>query len=124
MEPFHAFAKEYKVPIDILEDKEFTGNVEIHRHEADLFGCIEGEVTFVVGGTAVDPRIHEKNGVKNDLELRSTEIKGGEEYVLHIGDWLWIPAGQPHQHKTQSMARLWVIKIPTTAIVPLEHYNV
>ena len=122
LEPFHAFIKENKIPIDILEDKAFSGGVEIHRHEADLWGCIEGEVTFVVGGKAKDPKVRNKNGVINDLELRATEIEGGTEHVLHAGDWLWIPAGQPHLHKTEKMARLWVIKIPVLEPVPLSFF--
>ena len=123
LEPFHAYAKEHKLPIDILEDSKFTGNVEIHRDEADLWGCIEGEVTFIVGGKAKDAKVREKNGVIDDLEIRATEIVGGTEHILHAGDWLLIPAGQPHQHKTESMARLWIIKIPALTPVPLEKFE-
>ncbi len=120
LEPFAAFAKEFNLPISILEDSQITGNVEVHRHESDLWLCLEGEVTFVCDGRMKDPKVREKNGIVNDLEIRATEIIGGKEYILHAGDWLLIPAGQPHQHKTETTARLAVIKIPAKTIVPLE----
>ncbi len=120
LEPFHALTKANKLPIDMLEDTEVVGNVEIHRHEGDLWFCLEGEATFICDGKAKDPKIREKDGVKNDLEIRATEIVDGKEYVLKAGDWLWIPPGQPHIHKADATARLVVIKVPTTEPAPLE----
>ena len=33
--------------------------------------------------------------------------------ILKQGDWLWIPAGEPHQHSATGTARLVIIKIPS-----------
>jgi uncharacterized RmlC-like cupin family protein len=48
----------------------------------------------------------------DDREWKAKEIKGGTEVVMKPGDWLWIPAGEPHQHKTSTKARLVIIKVP------------
>jgi|SRR5580704_2207029 mannose-6-phosphate isomerase-like protein (cupin superfamily) len=121
LEPFNTLTKNSNLPVNILEDKEFTGGVEIHRHEGDLWLCLEGEVTFICDGRAKDPKVKtNKDGMVNDLEIRATEIIGGKEYVLHAGDWLWIPPGQPHIHKTTTHARLIIIKIPATKVASLE----
>ena len=31
--------------------------------------------------------------------------------ILKTGDWLYIPAGEPHQHISESACRLFIIKI-------------
>jgi mannose-6-phosphate isomerase-like protein (cupin superfamily) len=114
LEPFKTFAKENNLPFSILEDSQITDNeAEIHKLEADLWFCMEGEVTFVVGGEMVEPwsKIN-ADGTTNDNEIKSKQIKDGEVHVLKPGDWLWIPAGVPHQHNTESTARLVIIKIP------------
>jgi len=53
-----------------------------------------------------------KDGSENPDEVRSKTISGGTTYVLKPGDWLWIPAGVPHQHSAQGTARLVIVKIP------------
>lgn len=107
LEPLKSFAVATGFPVKILEDREVVNEAEVHENDGDLWQCLEGEVTFVCGGELVDKEI-----VKNG-EWKAREINGGTEIVLKPGDWLWIPAGEPHQHKTSSVARLVIIKIPT-----------
>ena len=86
LEPLMAIAKAGGVPLNILEDHQITNNeAEVHTEEADLWLCLEGEITFICDDTDV---------------------------LLKPGDWLWIPTGVPHQHNTSGTARLVIIKIP------------
>lgn len=96
-------------PAKILEDYEITNEAEVHEHEEDLWYCVEGEATFITRGKLVSSRQSEKD----PREWKGSGIEGGEEIVLHVGDWLWIPAGEPHQHRSSSLARLVIIKIPS-----------
>lgn len=108
LEPFKTFAKEHSLPLNILEDKEVVNEGEIHDYEDDLWQCLEGSVTFVCGGVLESKKAHPtKKG-----EWSGTGIGGGKEYTLGSGDWLWIPAGEPHIHRTDTTARLIIIKIP------------
>ena len=114
LEPFIAFAKAKNLPFNILEDHRVTtNNAEVHLDEADLWLCLEGEVTFVCDGELVEPCFSKKaDGTPNERELKSKAINGGTTHVLKSGDWLWIPAGVPHQHSAADIARLIIIKIP------------
>lgn len=121
LEPLKAMAAELKLPLNILEDKEVSNEAEVHRHEGDLWQCLEGEVTFVYGGEMVAPWAKKlPDGGTDDREIKANEIRDGTEVVLRPGDWLWIPAGQPHLHRAAETARLAIIKIPAKEIVPLE----
>ena len=125
-EPFKSQAAKAGAPIVILVDKDIpkgANKVETHRHEADIFMAIDGETYFEVGGEVVAPWARQAaDGSVNDLEIRAKEIKGGTVYKLTAGDILYIPPGQPHVHwnTTGGASRLWVIKIPTREIVPIE----
>ncbi len=106
----------------ILEDCAVDNKCEVHRHEADLWTCLQGEVEFEVGGELIEPFVRKHaDGSKDGMEVRSNpgNIRGGTKYTLRPGDILFIPAGVPHAHRTQSTARLYVTKIPQTE-VPLE----
>lgn len=121
LEPLKSRAIAEKIPFNILEDKEVSNEAEVHRHEGDLWHCLEGEVAFVYGGRMVNPWAKKlPDGRVDDLEIKAKEISGGTEIVLKSGDWLWIPAGQPHSHRADGTARLAIIKIPAKEIVPLE----
>lgn len=108
-------------PVGILEDSEVSNEAEVHRHEADLWICLGGEVEFIVGGgEMVDPWAKElPGGGTDDREIKAKEIKGGTSYNMKEGDMLHIPAGQPHLHKTEGTARLYIVKIPALEEVPL-----
>ena len=114
VEPFLAFAKTHNLPFQILEDTNVSdNNVEIHHKEDDLWQCLEGEAIFLCDGKMGDTWLSKhKDGTENSDEVRSKTIVGGVTYVLKPGDWLWIPAGVPHQHSAQGTARLVIVKIP------------
>ena len=67
--------------------------VEIHTKETDVFYVIDGEATFVTGGTV--------QGLTSDnpLQPRGKSIEGGETYHLAKGDVIAVPAGTPHWFK-------------------------
>lgn len=113
LEPLKSFAKEHRVPMNIHEDKEVVNDAEVHMHEADLWLCLEGDVTFTCGGEMVDPWFKKNaDGSEEKREIKAKEIKNGDTFDLKPGEWLWIPAGVPHKHVTKTMARLVIIKIP------------
>ncbi|MSU75696.1 MAG: hypothetical protein EXS55_04250 [Candidatus Magasanikbacteria bacterium] len=102
------------VPFTILEDVAYTErHAELHRTEADVFYCLEGEATFVYGGALVGGHERkEEGGATNPNEWRGTDIENGVTVTVGAGDWVWIPAGQPHYHFSGTKARLLVIKVP------------
>ncbi|MDO8435596.1 MAG: cupin domain-containing protein [bacterium] len=124
-EPLKSLAKDHGVPATILVDKNVPKGVneaEVHRHEADLWICIDGEVHFIVGGEMVEPWAKKNpDGSINDKEIKAKEIRNGTEHTLRTGDVLYIPEGNPHVHFTEgtAAARLWIIKIPARSEVPL-----
>lgn len=114
LEPLKSLAAANKMPLNILEDREILNNdAEIHQHEGDLWLCLEGEVKFIYGGEMVDPWFKKNaDGSEDQREVKAKEIRGGTGSTLKPGDWLWVPAGQPHQHQCAGTARLAIIKIP------------
>ena len=112
LEPMKSITAEHGIPMNILEDHAIANKAEIHKNKNDLWLCLEGEVIFTCGGELVDPHVKEKNGVRNENELLADSIRGGMEIILKPGDFLWIPAGEAHQHRCEGTARLVIIKIP------------
>lgn len=113
LEPFLSYAKERSLPFNILEDVQVTNDAEIHVKDDDLWLCLEGEVTFICGGTLGETWFSKRaDGNENQNEIKSKTLQGGTTYTLKPGDWLWIPAGEPHQHSARDTARLMIIKIP------------
>ena len=113
LEPLKSYAKEHKLPLNVLEDTDFSGEIEIHNNMADFWFCLQGEVTFTLGGEPVNPKIKmNKDGTENPNEIRAQSVAGGKETTLKTGDWLWIPPGVPHAHRAEGTTRLVIIKIP------------
>jgi mannose-6-phosphate isomerase-like protein (cupin superfamily) len=69
------------------------GKVELHVRETDVFHVLEGEATFVTGGTMVGSK---ETGPGQQL---GTDIQGGQVHHLTKGDVIVIPAGTPHWFK-------------------------
>jgi quercetin dioxygenase-like cupin family protein len=69
------------------------GQVEVHEKETDVFHVIDGEATFVTGGTMVGGKTTKPG------QLVGTSITGGETHHLSKGDVMVIPAGTPHWFK-------------------------
>jgi mannose-6-phosphate isomerase-like protein (cupin superfamily) len=70
-----------------------AGQVEVHEKETDIFHIMEGEATFVTGGTMIGGKASRPN------QLLGTDIQGGETHHLTKGDVIVIPAGMPHWFK-------------------------
>jgi quercetin dioxygenase-like cupin family protein len=69
------------------------GQVEVHDKETDTFYVLNGEATFVTGGTMLGGK------VTTPHQQRGTDIRGGEVHHLSKGDVIAIPAGIPHWFK-------------------------
>jgi mannose-6-phosphate isomerase-like protein (cupin superfamily) len=70
-----------------------AGQVEVHDKETDIFYVVDGEATFVTGGTMI--------GGKQSAPAQwlGTSIEGGDTRQLKKGDFIVIPAGTPHWFK-------------------------
>jgi len=82
------------------------GQVEVHDKETDVIYMIEGDATFVTGGTAV--------GLTKTKAGQSvgSEIKDGEAHHLSKGDVIVVPAGIPHWFKeVRPSVSYYVVKV-------------
>lgn len=84
----------------ILANRRGSGEVEVHDKTNHIFIIVEGEATFVTGGTLV--------GAKNTApgQIRATSLNGGQTHQLKKGDVITIPAKTPH----------WWKEVPTKTI--------
>ena len=73
--------------------RNMAGQVEVHEKETDIFYIIDGEATFMTGGTMVGGKSTRPN------QLLGTDITGGVMHHLTKGDVIVIPAGTPHWFK-------------------------
>ena len=85
----------------ILANRRGAGEVEVHDKTNHIFIIVEGEATFVTGGTLV--------GAKNTApgQIRATSMNGGQTHQLRKGDVITVPAKTPHWFKdvpTQTIA--------------------
>jgi quercetin dioxygenase-like cupin family protein len=86
--------------------REKAGQVEVHDKETDVIYMIEGEATFVTGGTVV--------GLKSTRPGQSigTDVQGGETHHLTKGDVIVVPAGIPHWFKeVPKSVSYYVVKV-------------
>jgi quercetin dioxygenase-like cupin family protein len=82
------------------------GQVEVHDKETDTFYVLDGEATFVTGGTMIGGKVTAPN------QQRGTDIRGGEVHHLSKGDVVAIPAGIPHWFKeVQQPFTYYVVKV-------------
>jgi mannose-6-phosphate isomerase-like protein (cupin superfamily) len=70
-----------------------AGQVEVHEKETDIFYVVDGQATFVTGGTMVGGKMTKAG------QWLGTDIQGGETHHLTKGDVIVIPAGTPHWFK-------------------------
>ena len=80
----------------VLANRREAGAVEYHEHTNHIFIIVEGEGTFITGGTMVNPKR------TNAEQMTATSIDGGETYHLTKGDVITIPAKTPHWWKELS----------------------
>ena len=69
------------------------GQVEVHEKETDILYVMDGEATFVTGGTMVGGKMSKAG------QWLGTDITGGQTHHLVKGDVITIPAGMPHWFK-------------------------
>ena len=80
----------------VLAQRRGAGEVEWHENTNHVFIIVEGEATFVTGGTLVQP----KNTAPG--QVRAPRVDGGQTYHLTKGDVITIPAKTPHWFKEVS----------------------
>jgi quercetin dioxygenase-like cupin family protein len=73
--------------------RESPGQAEVHTRDTDIIYVLEGESTFVTGGSAVNARPTAAG------EIRGASIEGGETRHLVKGDVIIVPNGTPHWFK-------------------------
>jgi mannose-6-phosphate isomerase-like protein (cupin superfamily) len=80
----------------ILANRRGAGEVEVHDKTNHIFIIVEGEATFVTGGTLV--------GAKNTApgQIRAASMQGGQTHQLRKGDVITVPAKTPHWWKEVS----------------------
>ena len=80
----------------ILANRRGAGEVEVHDKTNHIFIIVEGEATFVTGGTLV--------GAKNTApgQIRAASLNGGQTHQLRKGDVITVPAKTPHWWKDVS----------------------
>jgi len=87
--------------------REKAGQAEVHHDDTDIIYVLQGQATFVTGG-----RVPDAASIGPD-ELRGSAIEGGESRTLKPGDFIVVPAGQPHWFKAVEGAFLYyVVKVP------------
>jgi len=69
------------------------GEAEVHLSDTDIFYVLQGRATVVTGGQVVQPR------KLSATEIRGTELSGGDERRIGMGDVITIPRGVPHWFK-------------------------
>jgi len=84
----------------VLAQRRKAGEVEVHAKTNHVFIIVEGEATFVTGGTLVGAR---QTGPD---QTRAASVQGGETHHLTKGDVVTIPAKTPH----------WFKEVPTDTI--------
>ena len=84
----------------VLANRREAGEAEFHEKTNHIFIIVEGEATFVTGGTMVGAKQTSPD------EKRAAKIEGGQTYHLSKGDVVTIPAKTPH----------WWKEVPTKTI--------
>jgi mannose-6-phosphate isomerase-like protein (cupin superfamily) len=77
----------------VLANRRGAGQVEYHEHTNHIFIMVEGEATFITGGTMVGAKRTSPD------QMVATSIDGGETHHLSKGDVITIPAKTPHWWK-------------------------
>ena len=84
----------------VLAQRRGAGEVEVHERTNHVFIIVEGEATFVTGGTLVNGRDTAPG------QRRAPNVEGGQVHQLTKGDVITIPAKTPH----------WFKEVPTKTI--------
>ena len=86
--------------------RDAAGQAEVHTRDTDVVYVLDGQATFVTGGTVENPA----NTAPD--EIRGSGIRGGETRELAAGDVIIVPNGTPHWFKViGSPMRYFVVKV-------------
>jgi len=93
-----------------MELRKMGQAASVHETEAELFFVIDGAGTLVTGGKLIEER---RTNAEN---LSGTGIEGGVTKRVSKGDWILVPAGEPHQFPAVegSGLRLMSLHLPKT----------
>jgi mannose-6-phosphate isomerase-like protein (cupin superfamily) len=80
----------------VIAQRRGAGEVEVHENTNHVFIIVEGEATFVTGGTLVDAKDTAPG------QRRAPSVQGGQVHQLRKGDVITIPAKTPHWFKEVS----------------------
>jgi mannose-6-phosphate isomerase-like protein (cupin superfamily) len=80
----------------VLANRREAGAVEYHEHTNHIFIMVDGEATFIAGGTMVGAKRTSPD------QMTATSIEGGQTFHLRKGDVITIPAKTPHWWKELS----------------------
>jgi glc operon protein GlcG len=86
--------------------RDAPGVAEVHLWETDVIYVLDGEATFVTGGTMVEPKSTEPG------QVRGSVIEGGVEHHLAKGDVIVVPNNQPHWFKEVQAPFLYFVVKP------------
>jgi mannose-6-phosphate isomerase-like protein (cupin superfamily) len=82
------------------------GEVEVHEKETDVIYVIDGQATFVTGGTIVGSK------TASPGQFLGTDIRNGQTQHLSKGDVIVVPAGVPHWFKeVPQLISYYVVKV-------------
>jgi len=84
----------------VLANRRGAGEVEVHDKTNHVFIILEGEATFITGGTLVGARTTAPG------QTRASSVEGGTTYHLSKGGVITVPAKTPH----------WFKEVPTQTI--------
>jgi glc operon protein GlcG len=83
-----------------------AGQVEVHEKETDVIYVVDGEATFVTGGTMVGGKTTKVG------QMLGSDIQGGETHHLSKGDVIVVPSGTPHWFKeVPASISYYVVKV-------------
>jgi uncharacterized protein GlcG (DUF336 family)/mannose-6-phosphate isomerase-like protein (cupin superfamily) len=89
--------------------RDAPGEAEVHLWETDVIYVLDGEATFVTGGTVTAPKESEPG------QIRGTAIEGGIEHHLAKGDVVVVPQNEPHWFKEVQAPFLYFVVKPIAA---------
>jgi mannose-6-phosphate isomerase-like protein (cupin superfamily) len=80
----------------VLANRAMQRDAEMHAATNHIFIIVDGEGTFVTGGTLINPKVISPG------QTRAEGIKDGEAHHLSKGDVITVPANTPHWWKDTS----------------------
>jgi mannose-6-phosphate isomerase-like protein (cupin superfamily) len=80
----------------VLANRAMARGAEMHGKTNHVFIIVDGEATFITGGTLINPKVISPGQTRGD------GIEGGESHHLSKGDVITVPANTPHQWKDTS----------------------